>query len=211
MFFIVLNCAFKLSLWKMWQRFVFSGTLALFAYVSVDYAMLQSKTQIADYLQNNVVLQDIAIIVTIESAVCLAFCFSYFKIDQSKRMRYLHYYPSLLLFPVIFYLLTQSLFTLTGVDFETTALVFAIAIVTLLPLIAEGAKWLIPEETGRVEIHLLLTIFVCLLGLIATENGKMLYAASTRPIHWVDLALTFLVFSSFISIGIILSKFKKWK
>ena len=48
---------------------------------------------------------------------------------------------------------------------------------------------MIPEKTGRVEIHLLLTIFVCILGLISTEHGRMVYAVKENPIDWTSLGL----------------------
>ena len=80
--FIFLNCVMKLSLWQWWQRFIYSLALGGFAYWSMDYAMLQSKTRIADYLQNTAVLQNMAIIVTIESVFCLAFTLTYLQNDD---------------------------------------------------------------------------------------------------------------------------------
>jgi len=219
MLFIFLNCAFKLSLWKIGQRLLFSILLGAFTYWSVNYAMLQSKTQIADYLQNSVILQNMAIIVTIESAVCLAFCILYLNgsIHSQQNVpvykspyRLLFWYPSLLVFPVVFFLLTQALFTLTGVDFTTTALWLAMAIIILLPLFPEIIKRLLPEEADRIEMHLLLTIFICVLGLISTENGIMVYEATLTPIDWNSLLLTFLFFLLLFISGIFLAKLR-WR
>ena len=109
----------KLSLWQWWQRIVYSLVLGGFAYWSMDYAMLQSKTRIADYLQNSAVLQNMAIIVTVESVFCLAFTLTYLQNDDHTIRnkwwaKVLFWYPGLLMFPLVFYLLTQTLFSRHG-------------------------------------------------------------------------------------------------
>lgn len=207
MLFIVLNCAFKLSLWRLHWRLLFSIVLGGFAWWSMRYAILQSKTQIADYLQNTEALQTMAILVTIDAAVGLAFCLNW--LTSPRRPTLLFAYPSMLVFPVVFYLLTQTIFTATGIAFETTALAFSMAIVILLPLMAEGARWLLPDETSRVELHLLLTIFVCILGLISTEHGKMVYGMKEAPIDWTSLAMTLGLFLLLALVGFILNR-AKW-
>lgn len=215
MLFILLNCAFKLSLWKWWQRGVFSLILGGFALWSMQYAMLQSKTQLDDYLQNTAALQNMAIIVTIESVFCFGFAFLYFqgayeRIKTKWWIRVLYWYPSLLLFPVVFYALTQTLFTFVGMDFTTTAVIFSIGAFALIPLLAEGAKRLMPDENGRVEILLLLTCFICLLGLISTENGKMVYNVKEAPIDWKMAGLSVVIFLLLFVLGFVGSRLK-WR
>ena len=83
--FIVLNCVFKLSLWPLWQRLLYSLLLGAFAWWSVRYAVLQSKTQIADFLQDTSAMQTVAILVTIESAVGLSFCLNRLQDGGSRR------------------------------------------------------------------------------------------------------------------------------
>lgn len=214
--FILLNCLFKLSLWHWWQRLAFSAVLGWFAWWSVRYAILQSKTQIADFLANTEALQTMAILVTIESAIGLAFClrwlneFTVYGKLSTVNKAFLWFYPSLLIFPVVFYLLTQTIFSLTGVPFETTGLAFGIGTVLLLPLLSEAVRWLLPDEGSRVELHLLLTIFVCLLGLIATEHGKMVYAMKESPVDWHQLLLTFSLFLLLGAAGFVFSRLK-WR
>lgn len=206
--FIVLNCVFKLSLWRLWQQLAYSLLLGGFAWWSVRYAVQQSKTQIADYLQNITALQSMAILVTIESAVGLAFCLSWLNGRQGRLQKMLYGYASLLMFPAAFYLLTQAIFALAGVDFESTAMAFAAGLVVLPPLLAQAVGWLIPEKTGRVEIHLLLTIFVCILGLISTEHGRMVYAVKENPIDWTSLGLTFALFLLLAVAGFLFNHYK---
>ena len=180
--FIFLNCVMKLSLWQWWQRIIYSLVLGGFAYWSMDYAMLQSKTHIADYLQNTAVLQNMAIIVTIESVFCLAFTLTYLQNDDHTIRnkwwaKVLFWYPGLLMFP-------------------------------LVPLIAEGFRFLLPERDHRVEVHLLLSLFICILGLIATENGKIVYAVKEHPVDWLTLAFTLGGFALLFGLGWLLSRYR---
>ena len=46
MLFIVINCSFKLSFWKLWQTVIYSLIAGLFVAGTWQYAILQSKTQI---------------------------------------------------------------------------------------------------------------------------------------------------------------------
>ena len=181
--FIFLNCVMKLSLWQWWQRIIYSLVLGGFAYWSMDYAMLQSKTHIADYLQNTAVLQNMAIIVTIESVFCLAFTLTYLQNDDHTIRnkwwaKVLFWYPGLLMFPLV------------------------------LPLIAEGFRFLLPERDHRVEVHLLLSLFICILGLIATENGKIVYAVKEHPVDWLTLAFTLGGFALLFGLGWLLSRYR---
>lgn len=215
MLFILLNCAFKLSLWKWWQRGLFSLIAGVFAFWSMKYAMLQSKTQLDDYLQNTVALQDMAIIVTLESVFCFGFIFLYFQntYEQTRKKwwaKLLYWYPSLLLFPVIFYALTQTLFTFVGMDFTMTALLFSIGAFVLIPVLAEGVKWLMADEESRVEIHLLMTCFICVLGLLSTENGKMVYTVKENPPDWKMILLSIVIFLLLFVAGFLGNRLK-WR
>ena len=208
--FIVLNCVFKLSLWPLWQQLLYSLLLGAFAWWSVRYAVLQSKTQIADFLQDTSAMQTVAILVTIESAVGLSFCLNRLQDGSSRRwLRTLLYaYPSLLMFPVVFYLLTQTVFAATGVDFTTTAQLFALGVMLLLPVLSAAVRWMLPDETSRLELHLLLTIFVCVLGLVATEHGRMVYAVKESPVDWHTLGFTLGVFLLLTVVGFLLNRLK---
>ena len=97
MLFIVINCSFKLSFWKLWQTVIYSLIAGLFVAGTWQYAILQSKTQIADYLQNTEALQNMAII-----GYCVAFLRGLYGKKNLWWAELLRWYPSLLLFPVLF-------------------------------------------------------------------------------------------------------------
>ena len=117
MLFIVINCSFKLSFWKLWQTVIYSLIAGLFVAGTWQYAILQSKTQIADYLQNTEALQNMAIIITLESALCFGYCVAFLRGLYGKKNLWwaelLRWYPSLLLFPRIILLSHRSYLPVT--------------------------------------------------------------------------------------------------
>jgi uncharacterized membrane protein len=215
MMLIVLNCSMKTSLWTFWPRLAFALLLGAFAYWSIDYAVMQSKTQIDNWLHREDVLQGIAIIVTLESAIGMMFCFSSLN-DDGKRPRrrfirlLLHAYPSLLIFPVVFYGLTKLLFLHVGMDFTTTSLIYAIAVIAVSLLCATLARWLLPPKDLRIEAHLWLTVIVCVLSLLLTQNGEFIYRSNVKAVDWTSAVLTLAAAAIVMAVGFIGSKLK-WK
>lgn len=211
----VFNCAMKMSLWPFWPRLAFTLMLGIFAYWSIDYAVMQSKTQIDSWLHREVVLQGIVIMVTIESAIDLLFCFSFFNDDGKKRGRnlfrlLLHAYPSLLVFPVVFYSITKFLFLQVGMDFSTIGLICAIAVFVILALCTELARWLLLKKELRVEAHLWLTVMVCLLSLLLTQNGEIVYRSNVKAVEWISMVFTLAAAVIFMIIGFMGNRIK-WK
>ena len=215
MMLVVLNCGMKTSLWTFLPRLAFALLLGGFSYWSIDYAEMQSKTQIDNWLHREDVLQSIAIIVTLESAIGLMYCFSCLN-DDGKRPRrrfirlLLHAYPSLLVFPVVFYGLTKLLFLQAGMDFSTTSLIYAIAVMAVSLLCAALARWLLSPKDFRIEAHLWLTVMVCVLSLLLTQNGEIIYHSNVRAVDWTSVALTMAAAAIVMGVGFIGSKLK-WK
>lgn len=212
MLFIVINCAFKLSFWKWWQAGLYSLLAAVFTVLACPYAILQSKTQIADYLQNVEALQDMAIIITLESAVCFSFCVTYLRGLFGKKNPWwavaLWWYPSLLLFPVLFYCLTELIFTFVGVPFSTVSYALAAVALAALPLLAKLVRYLVPESDLRLEMHFLISLFICMLGLLTTVNGKTVYAAVDEPVNWHAVALSVVLFVGLFLVGFVWDRLK---
>lgn len=212
MLFIVINCVFKLSLWKWWQAGIYGFIVAVFTVLSYPYAILQSKTQIADYLQNTVALQNMAVIITLESALCFGFCVTYLRGLYGKKnpwwAKLLWWYPSLLLFPVMFYGLTEAIFTFVGISFASVAYIFAVIAFIAIPVLARLVKYLVPEKDLRLEIHFLVSLFVCVLGLLTTVNGKTVYAAVDEPVNWNAIILALSLFVGLFIIGYVWSYLK---
>lgn len=205
MLFIIINCVLKLSFWQWWQSALFGLICAVFILWIKQYAILQSKTQLNDYLMNKDALQDAAVLVTIESAICFAFCFAALRNLFGKKIKKwllpLYWYPSLLLFPVLFYILTQFIFSMSGTDFDTIAYIIGAVILLMLPLASSGIKYIFPEKELRLEVHFLVSLFVAILGLLTTVNGNVTYAAAKEPINFKALGLSLTLFIVMFFVG----------
>lgn len=212
MLFIFVNCILKLSFWKPWQSIIFSSICSVFIIKMCPYAILQSKTQLADFLTHTKILQDAAVFISIESAICFTFCFTalreIFGTKLKKWIQPLFWYPTLLIFPVIFYLLTQIIFTMPGTDFGLISYLLAGGLLVGLPALSFLIKYLYPEKELRLEIHFLVSLFICIVGLITTVNGNVTYAAVDGPVNIRALVLSFALFILAFSIGFLWNKIK---
>lgn len=212
MLFIFINCVLKLSFWKPWQAAIFGVICAVLIVWSCQFAIEQSKTQLADYLKNTQIMQDVAVLITIESAICFAFCFAAMREMFGKKIKCwilpLYWYPSLLIFPVLFYLLTQIIFAMPGTNFTTISYILAGLTLVLLPLLSYLVKLLYPERDLRLEIYFLVSLFVCIIGLITTVNGNVTYAAAEEPINLKALLLSFALFGITFLLGFVWNKIK---
>ncbi|MCD0477875.1 MULTISPECIES: hypothetical protein [Chryseobacterium] len=208
--FIIINTLLKLSFWKFWQILVMAILAGGFLFFVYPFAIEQSQVKMKEYLQNTEILSNIAILVTLESAICLSFCFTalleYMNGKQSKWNSVLKFYPGLLIFPVLLYLLTQSFFTFTGFDFEVLSMLFAVIVIVLIIGLSFGIRYLVPEKDLRLEIHFLMSLFVAILGLIVTTSGKMVYVAVDEPLNFQRLGFTFGLFGFLFFAGFFINK-----
>lgn len=212
--FIIINSILKLSFWKWWQTVIFGLICAIFVIWVQQYAVVQSKTQLYDYLLNRQALQDMAVLITVESAICFAFCFAALMNKFGKKKKrwvgLLYWYPSLLLFPVLFYVLTQAIFNLSGTNFNTIAYVIAGSTLFVVPAAAYGMQLLLPEKELRLEVHFLVSLFVAILGLLTTVNGNVTYTAVKEPLNIKAILYSVILFVTFFVVGYLWNKYK-WK
>lgn len=120
----------------------------------------------------------------------------------------LWWYPSLLLFPVVFCCLTEAIFTFVGMSFTTIACIVAASVLVLIPVLAWAVKYFVPEKDLRLEIHFLVSLFVCILGLLTTVNGKTVYAAVDEPVNWNAVILALSLFAGLFIVGYVWSRIK---
>lgn len=214
MLFIAINTLLKLSYLKWWQVMAFSLVCCVFIVVSCRYAVMQSKTELADYLLDGTIIQNAAVMISLESVVCILFCFTTLGSTQRKRgrlwLRILNYYPGLLIFPVLFYLLTQLIYAMPGTGFAVISYVSAAGVLVAIPVLTAAIRRLCAEKELRLEVHFLVSLFVCIIGLIATVNGNMTYMPAREPLNVRAIILSAGLFAVTFLSGIILHKLK-WK
>lgn len=168
---------------------VFSAVVcALFTGSMWHYAIEQSKSQISVWLSDSALMLDVAVILTIEVAIQMAFCLLSAHINTSGKVkprtiityRILRWFPGVLIFPVLFSLLVSVIFALPGTSFPLVA--WSLAGVVLIVLLGGtyGMKRLLPEKEIRLELLFLSNAMIAVLGVIATVNGRTAVAGTSE-------------------------------
>ena len=175
---------FNYLLKQTWRKPVFVAlsavVCALFIGLTWRWAIEQSKNQIAGWLADSALMLDMAVILTLEVALQMAFCVVAAHIHTAGRVkrsvvwtyRLLRWFPGLLIFPVLFSALVAAIFALPGVSFQLTAWSLAVVVAVTVPIGTWILKRIIPEKEIRLEILFLSNALIAILGIIATVNGR---------------------------------------
>ena len=180
---------------------------ALFVGLAWPWAIEQSKNRIAGWLADSALMLDLAVLLTLEVALQMAFCIVAAHIHSAGRVkpsvvwiyRLLRWFPGLLVFPVLFSLLVAAIFALPGVSFPLVAWSLAAVVAVVIPLGRWALKHLLPEKEIRLELLFLANALIALLGIIATVNGRTAVAGVTS-VDWPALGGV----TSFVAAGLLL-------
>ena len=69
---------------------------------------------------------------------------------------------------------------------------------------------MMPPKDLRIEAHLWLTVMVCVLSLLLTQNGEIIYRSNVSAVDWTSFVLTLVAAAIVMAVGFIGSKLK-WK
>ena len=176
MFMVGLSFVLKLTFMRPWQMLAEVVLLVLATISTTDIAITQSKIQISEWLQTPDLMLDLAVILTLDVALQIAFCLCMISNPIKLKSRIAKYIllfiPGLLIFPVSFYLLVQIIFSYVGMDFNNLSYCLGVAISVLIPLLVYGTRYLFPENSERLELIFYINCIIALLGIIATVNGR---------------------------------------
>ena len=185
-----LSTLLKLSLATPRVRWIIFALCALFVGLAWPWAVEQSKTQIEAWLANPDLMRDTAVVLSIDVAFLLAYCwgstqapakpFQQIYVAQNRYSVLLRklwrgllaIYPGLLIFPVLFSLEISTIFFLPGVDFALVAWGLAAIVAVAFVALGFGLEFILPERELRLELLFLLNILIAILGVIATVNGR---------------------------------------
>lgn len=167
---------------------------ALFVGLAWPWAIEQSKNRIAGWLADSALMLDLAVLLTLEVALQMAFCIVAAHIHTAGRVkpsvvwayRLLRWFPGLLIYPVLFSLLVAAIFALPGISFPLTAWSLAATVAVAIPLGRWALKHLLPEKEIRLELLFLANALIAILGIIATVNGRTAVAGITS-VDWPSL------------------------
>lgn len=176
---VCFNYLLKQTYRKWWAVAVSAICLSVFTGLMWRFAIEQSKTQIADWLSDQSLMLDIAVILSIDVILQIAFCTIAAKVLsgeplkdwQIRTYKILRWFPGILVYPVIFCLLVMLVFALPGVSFQLISWGFGVALLVFIPLLSYLIRCLIPEKDLRIELLVLTNMLLAMLGIIATVNG----------------------------------------
>lgn len=210
------NFLLKQTFWSVWGVCAAGLVAAGFVILMWPYAIEQSKTQIADWLSDPALMLDTAVILTVEVALQMAFCllsvhvanFSPVKKTMRWAERILYWFPGVLIFPVLFFGLTQLIFALPGFSFQWVAWGYGGVVLILMPLGRWLIRWIIPEDDLRLELFFLTNALVAVLGVIATVNGHTA-TEGTAQVDWPALTGCIGICIVGAAIGLLFRKLKR--
>ena len=218
---VSLSFVLKLTGYKLRQLLLMALLCALFVGFSWQFAAEQSKTAIASWLSDRELMQDIAVLMTLDVALQMAYCLMAVNLMNSgplKRRTILVYkllrlFPGIMVFLVLFSLLVSCVFAFPGVSFSLISWCMAAAVLVLLPLAVLGVRKLLPEKEIRLELLFLSNALTAALGVIATVNGT----TASESVDSVDYPATIAVIGIVLlgaALGFLLYRLKagrKWK
>lgn len=218
---VSLSFVLKLTGYKLRQLLLMALLCALFVGFSWQFAAEQSKTAIASWLSDRELMQDIAVLMTLDVALQMAYCLMAVNLMNSgplKRRTVLVYkllrlFPGIMVFLVLFSLLVSCVFAFPGVSFALISWSMAAAVLVLLPLAVLGVRKLLPEKEIRLELLFLSNALTAALGVIATVNGT----TASESVDSVDYPATVAVIGIVLlgaALGFLLYRLKagrKWR
>lgn len=173
---------FRLSLVEWRWRMVYSFLLAVGMWWSLRYAVQLSKPALIAWLQTTEVRQYVAIAITLDTMLMLAWCLAPLRRQSSPLLSALFTAFSFSLPPALFYLLVQTVFMAVGTDFHIVGLVFAVATALLLPFLAGVVRGLTTNPSSSQQsgdAALLIQLLLCALGLLYTQHTDIVYQLSS--------------------------------
>lgn len=190
---------------------LFSATVcALFTGLMWTYAIEQSKSQISVWLSDTSLMLDMAVILTLEVALQMAFCILAANIQTSGKVkpltiwiyRVLRWFPGVLIFPVLYSILVSVIFAMPGTPFHLVA--WSLAAILFLVFLSGTyiVKRVLPEKELRLELLFLSNALIAILGVIATVNGRTAVAGISE-VNRVTFAGVFALVAAGILGGIV--------
>lgn len=174
---------------------VSTAVCTLFTGLMWPVAIDQSMTQISDWLADSALMLDIAVVLTAEVALNIAFCLLAVHVSNSgplkprtvRLYRLLRWFPGILIYPVLFSLLVSAVFAMPGVSFPLVSWGLAAIVAIVIPTGTFALKKLLPEKDIRLEVLFLLNAFIAVLGIVATVNGRAA-VDGISDVNWGALA-----------------------
>lgn len=130
--------------------------IGTFTWVVYPFAIEQSYDLIRGNLQNNALMIDFVVLLVIDAVLgallAIYMIRSHYGEKVKKVFKYSIFFPGLIVFLAIFYFESLIYLNVTGVDFNTMAIVLAIVFAVVIGSMQLLIRVIIPEFELRVEI-----------------------------------------------------------
>lgn len=184
----------KLTFHDWWGRLTTLAVAAVFIVLSCSFAVEQSRTRIAEWLDMPDLMLDTSVILTVDVFFQIAFCVLMAKKlagalsrRENIMLQVALWFPGLLIFPVMFSLLVDIVFNLPGIDFDMIGWGVAAGVPVVAIVMSVAVKWLMPEDDIRLELMFFINLIIAALGVVATVNGRTA-AEGTDSVDWTASA-----------------------
>lgn len=209
------NYILKQTFRKVYSVAFSSVVCAMFVGLTWRYAIEQSGMQISACLADSSLMLDLAVVLTLEVSLQMAFCILSADVLTSGRMgsrviwlyRFLRWFPGILIYPVLFSLLVFVILSLPGASYSLVAWSLAVVVFALILLGSYVLRWLLPEKEIRLEALFLLNAFVAILGVVATVNGRTAVAGS-GSVNWFAFGGVLLLLALGLLVGMVVYRVK---
>lgn len=213
MILVVVSFVMKLTWHSIYGIIGTAVVAAVFVRLTCGYAADQSRTQIADWLSRPELMLDTSVLLTLDVAFQIAFCILMAKRLSGEKMPRLSslflqvtgWFPGVLIFPVLFSVLVEVVFSFPGNDFAVLGWITAAIVAVLVTLLAIGMKSLLPDGRMRLELMFLVNGLIAILGVISTVNGRTAVNGTTE-IEWDALAGVLAIAAAGAIVGVFVNK-----
>lgn len=191
---------------------------ALFIGMTWRFAISQSKTEIAEWLVNPELMRDMAVVLTLDVFLQISFCLLEAGKEGGNRQTKIvsivaeltRWLPGILIFPVLLAMLTEVIFSFSGMDFAMTAWSLAAAIFVVWSVGPSLVRLAMPEKDQRLELMFMVNVLIGMLGVVATVNGRT-RVASVDNMDWHTLVAVMAVIGLIGLAGFIIYQRKQKK
>lgn len=216
-FFVVVKSLFMTSLLpNRWYRAVFSLMLGLFVIAAHPYALEMNKLRLQQVLSEQNALMNISLVVMADTLLTCYFCAArlHNRYEEGKKLPWhtvlWRHTPSLLVFPVLYYIHITLFFSFPGTGFALlTGLLAGTVTASFVAASFSMRRW-IHEKEGLLETVILLTFFICILVISCTvfHPSATIYHRGA-PTDWKGCLYTLGLLLLLAAAGAALSRLKK--
>ncbi len=169
--FIVLQLSLHLSFFD--KKEVMAGYLivtAIFVYLAYPYAIEESYKTIKATMNNDRVITNFIGLTIFENTLILMFSIVQlellFNSNPKKIWKYVKYFTGIAFLISVYYTETLLFINIQGFDFQVLAIIIALIIPSVMLLLKQAIKWLVPENYLRIELKFFVSLTLIFLSVI---------------------------------------------